>query len=96
MARKAFSKPAARKPTKATQRTDEPEDSDEDDQPRGEVKAMDVSLVGQGASGNERLADRVETAMNEAFEAAKQRGEKDPQKLLEAKIEARKRVLDSL
>ena len=57
---------------------------------------MDVSLVGQGASGNERLADRVETAMNEAFEAAKQRGEKDPQKLLEAKIEARKRVLDSL
>ena len=41
-------------------------------------------LVGQGASGNERLADRVENAMNESLEAAKQRGGKHPQKLLEA------------
>jgi hypothetical protein len=34
--------------------------------------------------------------MNEAFEAAQQRGETDPKRLLQAKVDARKAVLDSL
>jgi hypothetical protein len=63
---------------------------------RPEVKAINLSLVGHGASGNEKLASRVEEAMNKAFEAAQQRGVTDPSELLQAKLDARKAVLDDL
>jgi hypothetical protein len=57
---------------------------------------MSVSMVGHGATGSENLANRVEAAMNEAMETARQRGVTDPKKLLQAKIDARKAVMDSL
>ncbi len=60
------------------------------------VKAASVSMVGQGASGNANLAAAVEKAMTEGMEAAQQRGEKDPKKLLAAKIKARQEFLDGL
>src|SRR3954462_4548086 len=60
------------------------------------VKAASVSLVGQGASGNANLAAAVEQAMTEGMEAAQQRGEKDPKRLLAAKVKARQDFLDSL
>jgi hypothetical protein len=90
MPRKTSAKKAAPAPRKARAVAEDAP------QQQGTVKAMDVSLVGQGASGSANLANRVEAAMNEAFEAAQQRGETDPKRLLQAKVDARKAVLDSL
>lgn len=63
---------------------------------RGVVAATSVSLVGRGSTGSESLASRVEEAMNSAMEKARRAGERDPKKLLKAKIDARRAVLDDL